>query len=343
MILRHWLGRLLPGREPLLLGRLREAIPATRDVGLVDFTYGFRHEAGRTMLLALSNWPDFDTVQRATGGELDGTIRTLALEDLLESSHAETYERLPPAPAPLADAAGRVIGVVTGRVKPQHERSAQEMVDRSANAALGAGAVAAQLGRRLVGDVTEMIVVVIWPKREAMARFVRSRDIPAIDPAFASHLVDWRFETYNALSPERLLIPAEGPALLVIDRDGRSVDATPSVEDVLGIPGEMLYGRSVLELGSDETGRADLARRFLDGRPDHGFLDLQRPDGRVVRVGYRVAARTPGEGLTSILLEIAGQAVDRRPVEVIVAEALGIDAYTAPAAAPMPDPAETGA
>jgi PAS domain-containing protein len=343
MILRHWLGRLLPGREPLLLGRLREALPGVRAAGLIDFTYGFRHEAGRTTVLALSNWPDFDTVQRATGGELDGTIRALTLEDLFESSHAETYERLPPAPGPLADAGGRVIGVVTGRVRPQHERSAQEMVDRSAVAALGAGAVAAQLGRRLVGGVTEMIVVVIWPRREAMARFVRSRDIPAIDPAFTSHLVDWRFETYNALSPERLLIPAEGPALLVIDRDGRYVDATPSVEDVLGIPGEMLYGRSVLDLGSDEAGRADLARRFLGARPDHGYLDLRRPDGRVVRVGYRIAVETPGQGLSSILLAIAGQPVDRRSVEVIVAEALGIDPDAAPAATPILDPAETGA
>jgi PAS domain-containing protein len=343
LILRHWLGRLLPGREPALLARLRDVIPAVASSGLVDFTYGFRHDAGRTSLVALSDWPDFDAVAKATDGHLDRSIRAMSIDDLFENVRVESYERLPPDPMPLSDAAGRVLGVVVARVKPQHEATAQAMVDRSAHAALDAGALAAHLGRRLVDDVTEMLVVVVWPKREAMARFVRSRDIPVIDPAFAAHLLEYRFETYNALSPERLLIPNEGPAVLVIDGEGRYIDATPAVEGVLGIPPELLYGRSLLDLGVDEAARADLARRFLGASPGHGYLDLRRPDGRTVRVSYRSAANTPGLGLHASVLALAGEPVDRRPLTLIVAEALGMDALEVVTPSAGLNPTEAGA
>ena len=54
----------------------------------------------------------------------------------------------------------------------------------------------------------------MWPQREAMSRFVRSRSVLAIDPAFAAHLSEWRFETYNALAPDRLLVPPVGPTVV---------------------------------------------------------------------------------------------------------------------------------
>ncbi|HEX5451259.1 MAG TPA: hypothetical protein VFW86_02615, partial [Candidatus Limnocylindrales bacterium] len=241
MILRLWSGRLLPGREAALMHRLRTAIPHVAATDVIDFTYGVRHDGDRMSFIVLSDWSDYDAVRVAAGGDPSGTVTGQTMDDLFETCQAEMYERLPPDPTPLDAGEGRVIGVVSGRVIPQHEASAQRMVDGSARAALDAGALAAHLGRRLDGELTRILVVVVWPKRSAMARFVRSREMPALDPAFTAHLVDWRFETYTMLSPERLMLPADaGPAVIVVDHEGRYVDTTPAIEAVLGVPGEVL-------------------------------------------------------------------------------------------------------
>jgi len=329
MILRHWLGRLRPGTEAELLRRLRAVIPELLSASApIDFTYGFRHEAGRTTFLTLSDWRDFESVSAAAGDDLSRTIPA-ALDDLFDSTQAGTYERLPPDPVRLDLADGRVIGVVTGRVRPQHESVAQAMVDRSARQAIEAGALAAHLGRRLVDGVTEFVVAVVWPKREAMSRFVRSRSMPAVDPAFTAHLVEWRFETYNALSPERLLVPPEGPAVLILDDEGWYIDTTPSVESVLGFPGELLYGRSLFDLAPDPAGRADIVRRLVGSGPSEGLVDLLRPDGPATRVRYRSATNVPGVGLHAVILASPDEPLDRRPVGAIVTETLGLEALAA--------------
>jgi PAS domain-containing protein len=178
----------------------------------------------------------------------------------------------------------------------------------------------------------EVLVVVVWPQRETMARFVRSRDMPAIDPAFAAHLSDWRFETFNGLAPDRLLVPPDGPAVLVVDGEGRYVDATPGIENVLGIPPEMLYGRSIQDLGIDPTAfPAELRRYEADGAAS-GLIDLLRPDGATVRVRYRSAANVPGPGLHASVLARPDEPPDPRPVGVIVAAALGISIDVRPPA-----------
>jgi PAS domain-containing protein len=167
----------------------------------------------------------------------------------------------------------------------------------------------------------EVLVVVVWPQRETMARFVRSRDVPAIDPAFAAHLSEWRFETYNALSPDRLLVPPEGPALLVVDGEGRCVDATPGIENVLGIPAEMLFGRSIQDLGIDPAAHPEELRRYEADGTASGLIDLRRPDGATVRVRYRSAANVPGPGLHASVMARPHERLDPRPVSEIAAEA----------------------
>jgi PAS domain-containing protein len=325
MIVRLWRARLRPGSEAELLERIRSVIPRLQGPeGPLDFTYGSRHEDGATHYLTVSVWPDFAALVEATAGDVSRPVYGLELDDLCETSAIETYERLPPAPEKLDLADGRVLGLVWGRVKPNHEGVAQSMIDRSAAAALGAGALQAHLGRRLSAAAMEVLVVVVWPQRETMARFVRSRDMPAIDPAFAAHLSDWRFETFNGLAPERLLVPPDGPAVLVVDGEGRYVEATPGIENVLGIPPEMLYGRSIQDLGIDPTAYPAELRRYEEDGIAAGLIDLRRPDGTTVSVRYRSAANVPGPGLHASVLARPEEPPDPRPVAAIAAEALGL-------------------
>ena len=325
MIVRLWRARLRPGAEAELLERVRSVIPRLQGPeGPLDFTYGSRHEDGATHFLTVSVWADFGALLEATAGDVAHPVYGLALDDLCETSSAESYERLPPAPEKLDLADGRVLGLVWGRVKPNHEGIVQSMIDRSAAAAIGAGALASHLGRRLSGSATEVLVVVVWPRRETMARFVRSREMPAIDPAFAAHLSEWRFETYNGLAPDRLLVPPDGPAVLVLDGEGRYVDATSGIENVLGIPPEMLYGRSILDFGIDPTAHPEELRRYEADGTVSGLIDLLRPDGETVRVRYRAAANVPGPGLHASVLARPDEPPDPRPVGVIVAAALGL-------------------
>lgn len=325
MILRLWHAPICPGAEAELLERLRALVPRMQAADApLEFTYGFRHADGATVFLAVSTWPDFASITAATGGDVDRTIGGIDLDDLLASPTAETYERLPPLSSRLDLADGRVLGVVTGAVLPQHESIVQSMIDRSADAALQAGALAAHLGRRFVDGITSVAIVVIWPRRDTMTRFARARAKPAIDPAFAVHLSSWRFETYNELPPERLLVPTEGPAVVVFDSDGRYIDATPGIESVIGVPGELLFGQSILDLAAGEPARADLRRRFLETGVSHGTIDLRRPDGDMVRVRYRSVADVPGAGLRSAVLARPDDADDARPTAAIVEEALGL-------------------
>jgi PAS domain-containing protein len=349
MILRLWRAPICLGQEAAFLDRLRELAPRLYAAAEpVDFTYGFRHEAGRTTFRALSAWTDSTAISAATGGDINQTLDPMGLEPMTEATRPETFERLPPVSDRLADADGRVLGLVTATVLAGHEAIAQSMIDRSAAAALNAGALAAHVGRRLEHDLVSVAIVVVWPKRDDMTRFVRSRDIPALDPAFTAHLSTWRFETFSVVAPERLIVPVEGPAVLVVDMDGRYVEATPGVEAVLGVPGELLNGRSILELASDEVDRHDLRRRLLETAVSHGILDIARPDGRRARVRYRSVADVPAPGLRASVLTSPAEPDDPRPTAEIVIEALGLvgardDGIAAEAATPRVATAEAPA
>jgi PAS domain-containing protein len=324
VILRIYRSVLRPGMEPELLARLRSRMPRLHDAGAPsDFTYGFRHESGTTIFLAVSAWPSFDSLVDATGGDLREPIQIMAMGELVTSNRVETFEQLPPICRRLDLVGGRVLGVVTAMVAPGRESFAQEKIDAGAEAALAAGAVAAHVGRRVQDDRTFVTCVVVWPARSTMAAFLRSRDLPMMDPSVARGLSTWRFETYTALAPERLLVPPAGPAVLVVDDEGHVADTTSGLEAVLGIPGELLVGRSLLDLASDASGRADLTHRFLKTRIGHGTVELVRPDGRRASVRYRSMADVPAPGLRAAVLTLPDQPEDLRPTAAIVNEALG--------------------
>jgi PAS domain-containing protein len=341
MILRLWRAPIHQGVEAAFLDRLRLLVPRFQAAQEpLDFTYGFRHEAGRTTFLAVSTWTDIAAIEESNGRDVDESLIEGGLGEMADASDAETYERLPPASERLADEDGRVLGVVTGTFQQGHEATAQAMVDRSAGAALQSGALAAHMGRRLDGDRVSFAVVVVWPKRDTMTRFVRARELPAVDPAFTAHLSTWRFETYNVVAPERLMVPADGPAVLVVDGEGRYVDATPGVEAVLGVPGELLNGRSILELAADDVARADLRRRFLETGVSHGLIDVVRPDGRRSRLRYRSVADVPAPGLRASVLTVPTEPEDPRPTAELVEEALrAAAAATGPQRTPAESPA----
>ncbi len=323
MILRIWRARLRAGVELELLRQLRPIVPRVQAAAApVDFTYGFRHEAGRSIFLTLSVWADYESVLVATRGRPAGTVVDANIEQLIEDQAASTYEDRSPAGERVPLPEGRVLGVVTARVKPGREAAAQEMVDRSAAAAIAAGALSAHLGRRLDGDVAELAIVVIWPRRDSMTRFVRSRDIPAIDPAFAEHLHEWHFETYEALAPGRLSIPGSGPAVVVMDAAGRFIDSTPGVENVLGMPGELLHGRSILDLAPEPGAIPEFRRRFLETAVSHGTLEIRRPDGEPIRARYRSIDGTPAPGLRAAVLSLPDERDDERPTAEIIRAAL---------------------
>ena len=343
MIIRLWRAQIRPSSEPAFLDRLRELAEQFGDAEEPrDFTFGFRSEANRTWFLGLSTWTDIAALQGSTG-KAPRDIHDDTLDTLAESTVPEMFERLPPISERLAADEGRVLGVVTATILPGHESVAQSMIDRSAEAAIGAGALAAHIGRRLDGDRASVAILVVWPKRDTMTRFVRSRDIPALDPAFTAHLAAWRFETYNVMAPERLAVPAEGPAVLIFDETGRYVEATPGIEGVLGIPGELLHGRSILELAPDDAARVALHRRFLETGVSHGTIDVVRPDGLPARLRYRSVADVPAPGLRAAVLSRPDEAEDPRPTAHLVGEALGITPLPPGIGAPLETPAESPA
>jgi PAS domain-containing protein len=324
MILRLWRARLRPETEAELLDRLRVRVLALQrqgSAGPLDVRYGFRHESGATSILGLTVWADYRTLLDATDGDLSRSIRPAALDDLCETTRADTFERIGPAPEQLQLTHGRILGLVTARIKPNHESSVQAMVDVSARQAIDAGALAAHRGRRLAETTTEIAVVVEWPDRETLRRFVRSRSAGALDPRFTEQLEEWQFETYAIVTPDRLLVPSAGPAVLLADDTGAYVDATPGVERVLGIVPELLFGRRVLDIVTEPDEAVARWSRFREDGEQEGLIDIRRPDGVLVRARYRAAADAAGAGLHGSVLCALDEVPDPRPIREIVAEA----------------------
>jgi PAS domain-containing protein len=332
MILRLWRARLRAGTEPEFLERLRAAAADAERTGdgPIDYRYGFRPDGGQTGFLSLSVWPDFGAVVDQTGGDVSRSIQRISLEDLCDWTEAGTYERLPPAPATVDLSEGRVLGTVVGRVKQNHEASVQAMVDASVESALAAGALAMHVGRRLDRDSVEIAIVAVWPDRRVLGGFARSRGFGAIDPRFTDQLTAWRFETYDALARERLLVPSAGPAILVSDAEGRCIEASPGVERLLGLPGEILLGRAMTEVidgaapSADGAGPADGATPADGGTRDGRAaapIELRGPDGTLVGLRVRVISNVPSPGLHAWILESEDAEPDPRPVAEVVADA----------------------
>ena len=324
MILRLFRATLQPGAEAEVLQRLRaDTLPQIRALtGLHAFTTGFRHVSGRTEHLALSTWTDLAAIE-GHAGSLERSVVSTPSDDIFEGVAVDHYELVEPDDAEVVTLGGPVIGVVRAIVAPNADASAIDAVRESRAEVTRAGVIALHVGRRVHGCQTELAILAVWRDRAALRRFASSRNGSLIRPAFLQQLTDWSFETWDCLSPERLRIPPAGPAVLIADDTGRYVDASPGVENLLGIPGELVIGRTVADLSAPglRPAFATAWATFLrDGRQD-GSYALELPGGGCVDVRFRAAAGVPEPGLNASVLARIADADDPRPVEEIVAEA----------------------
>jgi PAS domain-containing protein len=325
VIIRLLRGSLPSERSRLLLERLR-ALPAevAPPGGLLSFTYGFRNEPDHLSFLAISSWREYSDIADADGGT-SLTRPQARLGDLLDEAQVEHYELVDDSPGlPVLD--GAVLGLVWGRVAPNAEGAAHDMVRHVRDEITRAGVLALHVGRRVVENQSEIVVVALWSSRIALHTFAKGRASGTINPEFLKLMTHWRFETYDCVGPDRFLVPGSGPAVLLADDDGRYVDASPGVEALLGVPGEfILHGQ--LEDVTPEGSRAEIQlawRSFLEAGHQEGMLELRRHDGTRLTVKFRAEANCPHPGLHASLLSLpADDALDGRPLEQVVAEAFG--------------------
>jgi PAS domain S-box-containing protein len=315
----------MPGFEAAFLARLRDRIlPDTMATeGLEAFVQGFRAEARDTSSLGLSVWRDWDSILRATEGHPDRPERNAPVSDLLDRIRIDHYELVDDAPRGLLSLDGAVIGVVDGTVLPNAEGAAFEMIRASRGVVEKLGVIGFHAGRRMAGRRSQIAVLAVWRDRAALRRFARQRDGALIDPRFTSLMEEWSFRTFGCLAPGRSLMPAAGAAVLLADDDGRYIEASAGVERVLGIPGELLIGRSISDLipRDERVRQAELWRSFRETSEQEGSITLERPDGSRVEVRYRAATDVPEAGMHASVLSLPSDEPDVASVAGIVADA----------------------
>jgi PAS domain-containing protein len=316
VILRLLRATMLPHDMPAVLAALRtEADRAATWPGLLAWTHGVRSAGGVVRGVAVSAWRDFDTLLGHAGGDPDRDVSRVSTTGLVRDVETAHYELTDADESPPV-LRGEALGLVLGTIRPNVEADVHEMVRRIRPTVEAAGVEALYVGRRVVEQRTQLAVVAIWRDRLSLHEFARARPAGAIDPAFRAQLDPWSFETYDCLPPDRLMIDPTGPATLVIDGE-RCVDATPGVEAVLGIPGELLIGH---ELGTllDEPSRAAL------GDAAHGRLEPRRIrlrvapwPGRLLHLTAVVDVDVPRAGLYSVTLDDEVVPVDEPAPSVV--------------------------
>ena len=329
MILRLFRATLRSGAEPEVLRRLRaDTLPEIQGMsGLHAFTPGFRHEAGRTQHLALSTWTDLAAIE-AHAGSLERSVVSTPSHDIFEGISVNHYELVEPEDSEVVTLEGPVIGVVRALVAPNADASAIEAVRDSRAEVTEAGVLALHIGRRVHGYQTELAILAVWRDRTSLRHFANRRSGALIQPAFLDQLTEWSFETWDCLSGDRLAIPPAGPAVLIADDSGRYVDASPGVENLLGVPGELVLGRTVADLSGPELRAAFAASwsTFLREGRQAGRYTLQLPGGGCTEVQFRAETNAPEPGLHASVLTRPDDRADPRPVAEVVAEAFGPEA-----------------
>jgi hypothetical protein len=347
VILRLFRSGVPIGAEAAHVQRLRERIvPRLRTTpGLLAWTHGFRFSAGRLQAMTLTCWADFDSILAATGNDASAAVHDIPIDDIVEDVHVDHFELTQPFDPGIVELDGAVIGMITATTTTRTEAVVHEMVRDIRPRVFDAGAVALQLGRRVTGKHTEIVILAVWPDRTAMDRWARSRPEGAVDPAFLANLESWSFETFDCISPSDLANRADGPAILLVDSDLTLVGASRGVESVLSVPGELLLGRRLGDLvrsvevagsrsrdGADPTrGRPTLTPIRGSGPPGllfgsnghaRGEIAVAIPGTRAVTTRFRAAADIPAEGLHSIVLVRPGTNDERRAIAALVKEAL---------------------
>jgi PAS domain-containing protein len=279
---------------------------------MIAATHGIRREGELIRGLALSAWTDYDSLLRVAEGRPDRDVSDVWRTGSLRDVTAEHYELTDPMASPVDLEAG-VLGVIWGIIRPNVEGSVHEMIRSIRPTVSAAGVGTLFIGRRVVHGRTEVVVVAPWRDRISLHEFARSRTVGAIDPAFTAQLDQWRFETYDAVasaSPES----AASEAILIVDEEGRCVDATTGVEALVGFPGELLLRRTLEEIVQPAR-RLALARDWKSvTTAGHGQLDLRLAPwpGKEVEVHGSAVGGTPGTGLYSLTLTDPG-ATDGTP------------------------------
>jgi PAS domain-containing protein len=326
MIIRLLHARVPDGRELAFLDRLRGIVETShRPEGLVAASFGFRRDGGELHFLALTTWESIDAIATASGAGPDSPIvrdDTIVPEisiDLFEAAADSTWPGV---------MSGTTLGLIRGRVARHAEVTAHEMIRAVAPEVTRAGVTALSVGRRIDEGEVELLIVATWRDRLSLHRFGKGRTTGTVDPAFVSLLTDWRFETYDVLDPEALLVPPAGPAILLADDQGRYVDASPGIEALLGVPAELILRQTIADLTPPESG-SDFAgawRAFLDAGHVQGRWTLRRADGSPVVLAFRAQANCPTPGLhASVLTRLDGETAPQRPIAELVAEAFPVD------------------
>ena len=325
MIIRLLRGRIPDGQHAALVARLRElALERERPAGMLGAYVGFRRDADDLHFVALSTWASIDAITLRTGG--DPTLPIFDDGSLVAELSVELYETADEPPAGWDTATpvvGTALGLMWGRVERHAEATAHEMIRAIAPEVRAAGVTALHVGRRLLGDQVEVLAIAIWRDRLSLHRFGKTRTTGTLDPAFLKLLTEWRFETYDAIDLAVLAIPASGPAILLADDEGRYVDASSGVEALLGMPAELILGRTIADLtpGEDSSGIPSAWRAFRQAGQAEGEWVLRRIDGQSVRVGFRAQANCPAPGVHASVLTRLDAARDLRSVTAIVEDA----------------------
>jgi PAS domain-containing protein len=323
MIIRLLRGRVAHGQEVSLVTRLRGLGRDGRGplAGFAGATFGFRPMGRDLGFVALSTWQTIEAIAAATAGDPDAPLPAqLPGRELIDPT-IDLFEVADESPLGIhKDAAA--LGLIWARVAPHAESAAHDMIRASEPLIVAAGVRALHVGRRVAEGRTELLAVAAWRDRLALHEFAQQRTGGAIDPAFLSLLTDWRFETYDCLAPGSLHLALRGPAVLLADDAGRYLDASPAIEGLIGLPAELILGRTLADLTPPDVREAVAGAwsSFLAAGSGEGTFELLRPDGAIAPVSYRAIANCPAPGIHASVLAALGEPVDPRPVIEIVNE-----------------------
>ena len=309
MILRVIRARFAVRDVGSVLDLLRAQMPTSEGwPGIVTWTHGIRREGDEATGMTVSMWTDFDAIRAVAGGRTDRDLSEVAASGLLQLVGIDHFEVVEPVDSGPVMFDGAVLGVIRGLIQPGAEPEVHELIRGVRDQVIAAGVVALHVGRRVVSGTSELIVVAIWRDRMSMRTFLQGRRT-AIDPRFTGRLTNWRFETFDSITPARLREGVSGPAELVVDAAGICIDATPAVEAVLGMPGELLLRHPLSERSAGADDLAPILVQLNAGEQAEGRWSVVRIDGAQVTVTVRGQPNVPEPGLHTLVLERASDDV----------------------------------
>jgi hypothetical protein len=169
VILRIYRGRIIAPAEEALLARIRDCVAKGLPMvhGLRAWQPGIRRTVVGSELVLVSTWDDYESIA-APRRQLDSPVALPSLGSMLEDAHADHYELVVEG-SPRVPAAGAPMRLVQATLQPNAEAAffarvrgvAQDLLDETAVAS-------AALGRRSVGQVSEVVIVTVWTDEAAL-------------------------------------------------------------------------------------------------------------------------------------------------------------------------------